>query len=459
MSNLNNGHTAAPQDPAEIRAAILELVGKYYEAAHARKPFEAGKSRIHYSGRVYDQHEMLNLAESSLDFWLTMGPWGEKFEKRMQQFYRSRDFVLVTSGSSANLLMVSTLCARELDSLLRKTDRPRLQPGDEVITPAVTFPTTLAPIIQNQLLPVFVDCEVGTYNINPALIEEAIGPKTRCIFIPHTVGNPCDMAAIMDIANRHNLWVLEDSCDALGATFNGQLVGTFGDMASLSFYPAHHITMGEGGGVTINHPRLKKTARSIRDWGRDCWCDPGQNNTCGKRFEWSLGDLPDGYDHKYIYSNIGYNLKPTDMQAAVGLAQIDKAADFIEKRRHNFWRLHNGLKPFEEHFILPKIDERANPSPFGFPITVQEGIERNAVTRQLEAANIETRLVFGGNILRQPGFMHIDHRVHGTLEQSDVIMNRTFFIGVYPGLNDEMIDYVIDQLAKAPKNALFAIRS
>ena len=459
MSNLNNGHTAGGQDPAEIRASILDLVRQYYEVAHARKPFEPGKSRVHYSGRVYDQQEMLNLAESSLDFWLTMGPWGEKFEKRMQQFYRSRDFVLVTSGSSANLLMVSTLCARELDTLLRKADRPRLQAGDEVITPAVTFPTTLAPIIQNQLLPVFVDCEVGTYNINPALIEAAIGPKTRCIFIPHTVGNPCDMAAIMDIANRHNLWVLEDSCDALGATFNGQLVGTFGDMASLSFYPAHHITMGEGGGVTINHPRLKKTARSIRDWGRDCWCDPGQNNTCGKRFEWSLGELPDGYDHKYIYSNIGYNLKPTDMQAAVGLAQIDKAADFIERRRHNFWRLYNGLKPFEEHFILPKIDERANPSPFGFPITVREGIERNAVTQQLEAANIETRLVFGGNILRQPGFLHIDHRVHGTLEQSDIIMNRTFFIGVYPGLNDEMIDYVIDALAKAPKNAMFAIRS
>ncbi len=456
MSDPQNGNQPAA-DAASIRASILELVQKYYEVAHQRKPFEPGKTRVHYSGRVYDHQEMLNLTESSLDFWLTLGPWGEKFEKRMQQFYKSRDFVLVTSGSSANLLMVTTICARELDGLLRPNDRPRLEPGDEVITPAVTFPTTLAPILQNQLLPVFVDCEVGTYNINPALIEDAIGPRTRCIFIPHTVGNPCDMTMIMDIANRHNLWVLEDSCDALGATFDGKLVGTFGDMASLSFYPAHHITMGEGGGVTINHPRLKKTARSIRDWGRDCWCDPGQNNTCGKRFDWSLGDLPDGYDHKYIYSNVGYNLKPTDMQAAIGMAQIEKAPRFIEKRRHNFWRLFDGLKSLEEFYILPKIDPRANPSPFGFPITVREGLDRTVVTRQLEAANIETRLVFGGNILRQPGFLHIDRRVHGTLEESDVIMNRTFFIGVYPGLTDEMIDYVIEQLAKAPKMAALAV--
>lgn len=456
MSTTPNGNLAG-DEAASLRASILELVRKYYNVAHQRKPFQPGITRVQYSGRVYDAQEMLNLTESSLDFWLTLGPWGEKFEKRMQQFYRSRDFVLVTSGSSANLLMVSTLCSRELDALLRPTDRPRLQPCDEVITPAVTFPTTLAPIIQNQLTPVFVDCEVGTYNVNPALIEDAIGPRTKCLFFPHTVGNPCDMAAIMDIAHRHNLWVLEDSCDALGATFDGKLVGTFGDMASLSFYPAHHITMGEGGGVTINHPRLKKTARSIRDWGRDCWCDPGKNNTCGKRFEWCLGDLPDGYDHKYIYSNIGYNLKPTDMQAAIGVAQIEKAHEFIEKRRHNFWRLYEGLKPLEEYFILPKIDPRANPSPFGFPITVQEDLDRTAITRHLEAANIETRLVFGGNILRQPGFLHIDRRVHGDLTDSDIIMNRTFFIGVYPGLTDEMIDYVLEQLAKAPKMVALAV--
>lgn len=457
MNVPSNGDVAHPGDAESIRASILELVRKYYEAAHRRPAFEPGKTRIQFAGRVYDEQEMLNLAEASLDFWLTLGAWGEKFEKRMQQFYRSRDFVLVTSGSSANLLMVSTLCAGELDTLLRKTDRPRLQPGDEVITPAVTFPTTLAPIIQNRLIPVFVDCEVGTYNVNPALIEDAIGPRTKCLFLPHTLGNPCDMAAIMDIANRHNLWVLEDSCDALGAAFDGKLVGTFGDMASLSFYPAHHITMGEGGGVTINHPRLKKTARSIRDWGRDCWCDPGKSNTCGKRFEWSLGDLPDGYDHKYIYTNIGYNLKPTDMQAAIGVAQIEKLHQFIEKRRHNFSRLYEGLRPLEEYYILPKIDPRANPSPFGFPITVREGLDRTTVTRQLEAANIETRLVFGGNILRQPGFLDIERRVHGDLAQSDIIMNRTFFIGVYPALTDEMIDYVLEQFAKVPKMAALSV--
>ena len=457
MSNTLNGNLAHLNDAVSIRATILELVRKYYEVAHQRQPFEPGKTRIQYSGRVYDEQEMLNLAESSLDFWLTLGPWGEKFEKRMQQFYRSRDFVLVTSGSSANLLMVSTLCAGELDALLRKTDRPRLKPGDEVLTPAVTFPTTLAPIVQNQLLPVFVDCEVGTYNVNPALIEDAIGPRTKCLFFPHTLGNPCDMATIMDIANRHNLWVLEDSCDALGATFDGKLVGTFGDMASLSFYPAHHITMGEGGGVSINHPRLKKTAGSVRDWGRDCWCDPGKSNTCGKRFEWCLGDLPDGYDHKYTYSNIGYNLKPTDMQAAIGVAQIDKVPEFIEKRRHNFWRLYEGLKPLEEYFILPRIDPRANPSPFGFPITVREGLDRTGITRHLEAANIETRLVFGGNILRQPAFLDIERRVHGDLKNSDIVMNRTFFIGVYPGLSDEMIDYMIEQLAETPKMAALTV--
>jgi CDP-6-deoxy-D-xylo-4-hexulose-3-dehydrase len=454
MSNFSNNGNSGAGDATAIRAQILDLVAKYYQAAHRPKPFEPGVSRIQYSGRVYSESEMLNLAEASLDFWLTFGAWGDKFEQRMKKFFGSRDFVLVNSGSSANLLMISTLCSRELDTLLRPSDRKRLEPGDEVITPAVTFPTTLAPIIQNRLVPVFIDCEVGTYNVNPALIEDAIGPRTRCIFIPHTVGNPCDMATIMDIAKRRNLWVLEDSCDALGATFNGKLVGTFGDMASLSFYPAHHITMGEGGGVTINHPRLKKTARSIRDWGRDCWCDPGKNNTCGKRFEWCLGDLPCGYDHKYIYSNIGYNLKPTDLQAAVGVAQLEKAPEFIERRRHNFWRLYEGLRPMEEYFILPKIDPRANPSPFGFPITVREGLDRTAITRHLEAANIETRLVFGGNILRQPGFLHIERRVHGTLEESDIIMNRTFFVGVYPGLSDEAIDYVIEQLASAPKTAL-----
>jgi CDP-6-deoxy-D-xylo-4-hexulose-3-dehydrase len=432
------------QSNLALRAEILNLVRQYWETAHQRPAFQPGKTRIHYSGRVYGAEEMVSLASSCLDFWLTLGPAGELFEKRMQDFFSSRDFVLVNSGSAANLLMVATLCTEQLDRLLAENAKQRLRPGDEVITPAVTFPTTLAPIVQNRLIPVFVDCEVGTYNVNPALIEEAIGPRTRAIFVPHTVGLPCDMEVITDIAERHHLWLLEDSCDALGATFDGKLVGSFGDMASLSFYPAHHITMGEGGGVIINHPRLKRPARSIRDWGRDCWCDPGKSDTCGQRFDWHLGDLPPGYDHKYIYSSIGYNLKPTDMQAAIGLAQFEKAPEFIERRRRNFWLLYEGLRPLEEYLILPRVNPRANPSPFGFPITLREGIDRNRVIRRLEDANIETRLVFGGNILRQPGFLNIERRVHGSLEQSDVIMRSTFFVGVYPGITEEMVAYMLD---------------
>ena len=358
--------------------------------------------------------------------------------------------------------MVSTICSPELKSQ-KDTQLQPLEPGDEVITPAVTFPTTLAPIIQNRLIPVFVDCEVGTYNINPHLIEDAVGPRTKAIFIPHTVGNPCNMEIIMDVAKRHNLWVLEDSCDALGATFDGTLVGTFGQMASLSFYPAHHMTMGEGGAVIVNQASLKKTVLSLRDWGRSCWCPPGISDSCSKRFNWELGELPFGYDHKYIYSNIGYNLKVTDMQAAIGIAQKEKVEGFIEKRRHNFWRLYEGLKSLEEYLILPKIDSRANPSPFGFPITVKEGINRRELVQHLEAHQIETRLVFGGNILKQPGFMNIERRVHGTLEESDIIMNRTLFTGVFPGLTDEMIDYVIEQFTvffkKDPVNSSVTLLS
>lgn len=430
----------------ELRASILDMVREYHSLAHQRQPFEPGKTRIHYSGRVYDDREMTNLVAAALDFWLTLGPYGEKFEAKMQEFFGSRDFLLVNSGSSANLLMVSTICSAELDRLLAPGDKRRLRPGDEVITPAVTFPTTLTPIVQNGLIPVFVDCEQPTYNVDPALIEGAIGPRTRAILVPHTLGIPGPMDVLAEVSRRHKLWLLEDSCDALGATFDGKRVGTFGDMASLSFYPAHQLTIGEGGGVVINHPRLKKTACSIRDWGRDCWCDPGKSNTCGKRFGWELGDLPAGYDHKYIYSNLGYNLKPTDLQAAIGLAQIDKLPMFVETRRRNFHRLLEGLRPLEEHLILPAVDPRANPSPFGFPITVREGIDRRSIVQQLEAANIETRLVFGGNILRQPGFRSIDHRVHGTLENSDAIMRNTFFVGVYPGLTPQMIDYVIEVL-------------
>lgn len=445
-AELNNA--AESNDPAELKAQILDLVRRYHKVGHKRKAFEPGKSRVPYSGRIYDEREMVNLVDSSLDYWLTAGPYADKFERKMRQFFDSKDFVLVNSGSSANLVMMTTLCAPELKQLLRASDLSPLEAGDEVITPAVTFPTTLAPIIQNRLTPVFVDCEVGTYNINPHLIEEAIGEKTRAIFVPHTVGNPCDMETIMDVAERHRLWVLEDGCDALGATFNDRLVGTFGAMSSLSFYPAHHITMGEGGGVAVNHPRLKKVARSIRDWGRDCWCDPGQSNTCGKRFDWQLGELPDGYDHKYMYSNIGYNLKVTDMQAAIGLAQTEKIAEVVAARRKNFWSLFEGLKPLEDKLILPKIDPRANPSPFGFPVTVREGIDRTRLVQHLEDANIETRLVFGGNILRQPGFMNIERRIHANLDESDTIMRSTLFVGVYPWLTEEMIGYMVETFTK-----------
>jgi CDP-6-deoxy-D-xylo-4-hexulose-3-dehydrase len=430
--------------PEALKAEILRLVERYHAVAHQKPAFVAGQSRVNYSGRVYDAREMVNLVDSSLDFWLTAGPYSAKFEERMRQFFDCGEFLLVNSGSSANLLMVSTLCSPEIARFVAREGKEPLKPGDEVITPAVTFPTTLAPIVQNGLVPLFVDCRIEDYNLDVRQIEEAIGPRTRAIFAPHTVGIPLDMAAIMDIARRHNLWVLEDGCDALGATFEGKLVGTFGAMSSLSFYPAHHITMGEGGGVAVNHPMLKKTAKSLRDWGRDCWCDPGVSDTCKRRFGWKLGELPEGYDHKYTYSNIGYNLKVTDMQAAIGLAQVDKVEGVVARRRHNFQRLLRGLADLQDYLWLPKIDPRANPSPFGFPLTVLPGVERNALVRHLEDAKIETRLVFGGNILRQPGFMDIQRRVHGDLAVSDRIMRDTLFIGVFPGLTDEMIDYVIE---------------
>jgi CDP-6-deoxy-D-xylo-4-hexulose-3-dehydrase len=429
----------------ELRESILSLVRQYADTEHRRPAFVPGKTRVTYSGRVYDAAEMVNLVSAALDFWLTAGPYADKFEKRMQAFFGSRDFVLVNSGSSANLLMVSTLCAEELDRLVGSTGPPRLRPGDEVITPAVTFPTTLTPVVQNRLVPVFVDCRLETYNVDPDLVEDAIGPKTRAIFIPHTLGLPFDVGRIAEIAERRGLWLLEDGCDALGAEFDGRLTGTFGAMSSVSFYPAHQMTMGEGGGVSINHPRLKKTARSIRDWGRDCYCDPGKSDTCGKRFGWQLGELPLGYDHKYIYSNLGYNLKATDLQAAIGLAQIEKVPEFVSARRRNFQALYDGLRDLEDRLVLPEVHPNARPSPFGFPVTLREGNDRRALITHLEGANIETRLVFGGNILRQPGFRSIEHRIHGSMGGADAVMNRTLFVGVYPGLRAEAIEYVIDQ--------------
>ncbi len=423
-----------------LKAEILARVREYHTLAHVRPPFVAGKTRINYAGRVFGAEEMINLVDSSLDFWLTMGPYGELFETRMRKYFGARDFALVNSGSSANLTAVMALMSSRLDEPLKV--------GDEVITPAVTFPTTVAPLVHGGLIPVFVDCEVDTCNIDPALIEDALSPKTRAILIPHTLGNPCDLDIIVEIAQRKGLLLVEDCCDALGSTFRGRLVGTFADLATLSFFPAHHITMGEGGGVITNAARLSPIVRSVRDWGRDCWCAPGESNTCGKRFGWQLGDLPCGYDHKYTYSTLGYNFKATDLQAAIGVAQLDRLPQFIAARRANFDRLYTGLQVYSDRLILPRLDPRASPSWFALPITVTNGVSRRELVHWLEHANIETREVFGGNILKQPGYQHIAMRQVGALEQSDRIMRDTFFIGVYPGLTDEMIAYVLGTFTK-----------
>ena len=425
-------------EAARIAKEIFDRVKEYYELVHKEKNFVPFKTPISYAGRVFDEHEMISLVDSALDFWLTLGPYGDLFEKKMRNFFGARDFILVNSGSSANLVAVGSLMAPELEGHLEK--------GDEIITPAVTFPSTLAPIIHNGLVPVFVDAEVGTYNINPRLIEKAISPRTRALVIPHTLGNPCDMDVIGDIVQRHHLFLVEDTCDALGSAFRGRLVGTFGDIGTLSFFPAHHITMGEGGGVIVNRARFSKIARSLRDWGRDCWCAPGESNTCTKRFGWRLGSLPEGYDHKYIYSHIGYNLKPTDLQAAVGVVQADRIGEFVEKRRANFHRFYQALEPYQEFVVLPRLDLRSQPAWFGFPITVKNGVSKRELVQWLEAAKIETRAVFGGNILRQPGYANVECRVCGDLAQSDVIMRDSFFIGVYPGLTQEMVDFIVERL-------------
>ncbi|MBI4487645.1 MAG: lipopolysaccharide biosynthesis protein RfbH [Deltaproteobacteria bacterium] len=425
-------------ESARIAREIFDRVREYYELVHKKKRFIPFKTPIPYAGRVFDEKEMVSLVDSALDFWLTLGPFGDLFEQKMRTYFGARDFILVNSGSSANLVAVGSLMSHHLEGHLKK--------GDEVITPAVTFPSTVAPIVQNGLIPVFVDAEVGTYNINPHLIEKAISPRTRALVVPHTLGNPCDMEIIGDITRRRHLFLVEDTCDALGSTFEGRLVGTFGDIGTLSFFPAHHITTGEGGGVIINKARFSKIARSLRDWGRDCWCAPGESNTCTKRFGWQLGSLPEGYDHKYIYSHIGYNLKPTDLQAAVGVVQADRIQGFVEKRRQNFLRLYQALEPYEDYITLPRWDPRSQPAWFGFPITVKSRVSKRKLVQWLESARIETRAVFGGNVLRQPGYANVECRMAGDLTQSDIIMRDTFFIGVYPGMTPEMIDFMIERL-------------
>jgi CDP-6-deoxy-D-xylo-4-hexulose-3-dehydrase len=416
---------------------IFALVRKYYEDFHKPVKFVPGQTKVHYAGRVYDGEELTRAVDAALDFQLTAGRYAAELERSLKEFFGASSALLVNSGSSANLLIAATLASPDTAH--------HLKPGDEVVTPAVTFPTTLAPFLMQGLVPVFVDSEIGTYNMDPAEVERAIGPNTRAILAPHTLGNPCHLSRYQKICREKGLFLIEDCCDALGGLYEGKKVGSFGSMASLSFYPAHHMTLGEGGGVIVNDAVLAKTALSLRDWGRDCWCIPGASDTCGKRFGWQLGQLPAGYDHKYIYSHVGYNLKLTDMQAAIGTAQWKKLPDFLRRRRENFNYYLEKLKRFEEYLTLPVQDPKAQPAWFGFPVTVRKGVERAKLVRFLEDAKIETRMIFAGNILRQPGFQGIAHRVAGSLTRSDEIMNNTFFIGIYPGLTAEMRDYVVSQ--------------
>ncbi|MCJ7708798.1 MAG: lipopolysaccharide biosynthesis protein RfbH [Anaerolineales bacterium] len=422
---------------AELRIEILRLVEQYYQERFGTRTFHPGTDSVHYAGRVFDADELVKLVDSSLDFFLTASRYADQFETEFAEFFGLGIALLVNSGSSANLVALTALTSSRLGER-------RLQPGDEVITVAAAFPTTVAPIVQNRLVPVFVDVNLGDYTAIPSRLGEAIGPRTRAIAMAHTMGVPFDLDTVMRLAQEHQLWVVEDNCDALGSRYRGQLTGTFGDIATVSFYPAHHITTGEGGCVVTGNDLLGRIARSIRDWGRDCYCAGGENNTCGKRFAQQFGTLPYGYDHKYVYSHIGYNLKVTDMQAAIGVAQLAKLESFIARRKANFQRLHLMLEPYQDRLILPHCSPEADPSWFGLVLTVRQdaGFTRNELTRFLESNRIETRNLFSGNLLRQPAFMGIEHRVVGELTNTDVIMERTFFIGVYPGIDDRQLDYV-----------------
>lgn len=426
----------------ELRQRILALVQAFYEVEHAQTTFIPGESEVPVSGRVFDAAELLNLVDASLDFWLTTGRYAEQFEQEFARAMGTRHAVLCNSGSSANLLALSALTSPKLEER-------QLQPGDEVITVAAGFPTTVNPIVQNQLTPVFLDIELGTYNVAVENLEAAVSPRTKAIMIAHTLGNPFNLEAVMAVANRHNLWLIEDNCDAVGSTYHGRLTGSFGHLATVSFYPAHHITMGEGGCVLTRHAQLKKLVESFRDWGRDCWCAPGVANTCGKRFDWQLGDLPCGYDHKYIYSHIGYNLKMTDMQAAIGVAQLKKLAHFTQIRQRNWRYLYEGLQPYEPYFLLPQATPNSDPSWFGFLLTVREDapFSRNALVRYLDERRIATRLLFSGNLTRQPAYQNVPYRVVGDLTNTDTVMNQTFWIGVYPRLTLDMLDYVLSVFA------------
>jgi len=394
---------------------------------------------IYYGGTVYDENELINLVDASLDFLLTEGVYANHFAGALSEYLDCRYCLLTNSGSSANLLAISALTSKELGKRM-------VVEGDEVITPSCGFPATLNPIIQNNLIPVFVDVELGTYNIDVEMIEEAISPRTKVIFIPHTLGNPANMERIMEIAVSRNIWLIEDNCDSLGSEYNGRKTGSFGDISTSSFYPPHHITTGEGGAVFTDSELLRKIIRSFRDWGRHCWCKTGCDNTCKKRFEWQLGDLPFGYDHKYIYSHIGYNLKMTDMQAAIGFAQIEKLPSFVKKRRENFKILFNLFLKYEDFFILPEATKNSNPSWFGFPLLVKEDapFKRSDIVSYIENHKIATRILYGGNLIKQPAYKDIEYRIVGFLENTDLVMNNLFWMGVYPGITGEKMDYIIE---------------
>lgn len=424
-----------------LREQILALVGQYANQTATPKPFTAGQSVVPPSGKVIGALELQYMTEAALDGWLTTGRFNDAFEQQLAKFLGVKHVLTTNSGSSANLLALAALTSPKLG------DRA-LRPGDEVITVAAGFPTTVNPSILFGLTPVFVDVHIPTYNIDPAKIEAAIGPKTRAIMIAHTLGNPFDIDAVTRLAKQHNLWLIEDCCDALGSTYDGRKVGTFGDIGTLSFYPAHHITMGEGGAVFTNDGQLKTIIESFRDWGRDCYCAPGKDNTCGKRFGWKLGTLPFGYDHKYTYSHLGFNLKITDMQAACGLAQLQQVDHFIEARKRNFGYLRSRLKSCEEFLILPEATPKSDPSWFGFPITLRDDVQfdRVALLQYLDERKIGTRLLFAGNLTRQPYMAGRNYRLADNLENTDTVMNNTFWVGIYPGLSEEMLEYMAVQI-------------
>lgn len=437
-------------DEQQARAAILEQVAEYCDTFHKKKPYEEG-DRIPYASRVYDKEEMVNLVDSSLEFWLTSGRYTDEFEKDLAKYLGVRYCSLVNSGSSANLLAFMTLTSPLLG------DR-QIKRGDEIITVAAGVPTTVTPMIQYGAVPVFVDVTIPQYNIDVTMLEKAVSEKTKAVMIAHTLGNPFDLTAVKEFCDKHNLWLVEDNCDALGSEYEihgeKKLTGTIGDIGTSSFYPPHHMTMGEGGAVYTDNPLLNKISRSFRDWGRDCVCPSGRDNLCGHRFDRQYGELPLGYDHKYVYSHFGYNLKATDMQAAIGCAQLKKFPSFVERRRHNFDRLYHALEDLSDRLILPTPCEHSNPSWFGFLITCKEGVDRNKVVQYVESKGVQTRMLFAGNLIKHPCFdemrkSNTGFRVVGDLSCTDRIMSDTFWVGVYPGMNDEMIDYMAKTIREA----------